>query len=58
MVILDLASNKIKSLPKEIKKLNELKDLRLYDNLLSENEKTKIIEWLPNCEDIMFYENE
>lgn len=48
--ILNLSKNKIKSLPESIKNLTNLKYLYLRQNPISESEKEKIKNWLPNCE--------
>jgi Leucine-rich repeat (LRR) protein len=50
---LDIHSNYLKNLPKEIKRLQNLEGLYLRDNPLSEEELTKIRQWLPNTEIIL-----
>jgi Leucine-rich repeat (LRR) protein len=50
---LDLHNNELKSLPESIENLTNLRGLNLYDNPISDEEKERIKELLPNT-DIRF----
>ncbi|MEZ5003706.1 MAG: leucine-rich repeat domain-containing protein [Chitinophagales bacterium] len=52
--ILDLRNNKLTKLPESIKELKNLKELVLTGNMIPNEEREKIMEWLPHCKKIKF----
>ena len=48
--ILSLSNNKLRAIPEEIKGLEHLKELNIARNPISETEKERIKQWLPNCQ--------